>query len=135
MTEYFKPSDIVVLRGIEHDGELEMLISTRVVEDSEQRTFLYVSDGAPMRGGGHRLMARVRDPGVAIQLTPENWRGTEFVSIHYPDRMYSVWAMWKMPERKFQCWYVNIEPPLKRTADGFDMTELAEILGSFQLTA
>jgi protein associated with RNAse G/E len=30
-----------------------------------------------------------------------------------------------MPERQFQCWYVNIGKPLKRTAEGFETTDLA----------
>jgi hypothetical protein len=120
---FHESGEIVLLRGADHTGELDSLCHVRVVEDTADRTILYTAEGTPLRGRWN-LMDRAFDSSVPIALSPRKWRTTDFISITYPGEMYSIWAMWKMPERKFQCWYVNIELPLKRTADGFDTGDL-----------
>jgi len=123
MANYFKPGEIVVIKGIDLGGKLASIVPSRIVEDSELRTVLYTCEGTPVIGW-NPLLERIDDPGWQIDIKPKKWLHTDFVAIHYPDRMYSVWPMWKMPEGKFQCWYVNIEMPMKRTVEGFEITDL-----------
>lgn len=123
MDRYFGRGEVVQLRGLDIDDQLEFQAAVRVVEDGPNRTVLYTPVGTPMRGRG-RLVDRVLDPSVPIDLSPLKWQKTEFVGIYYPDSNYSVWVMWKMPERVFQCWYVNIESPIKRFDLGFVTTDL-----------
>ena len=120
---YFEQGEVVILRGIDLSGEIEYICPVRVIEDSSQRTLLYTSVDTPLIRWQGRLVDRVTDPSVAIDLAPMKWTGTEFLSIHYPGKNYSIWAMWNMPEREFVCWYVNIEESFSRTHDGFDVTD------------
>ena len=56
-------------------------------------------------------------PGV---LSEHTWSRHDVLRMMYPGESYSVWHMWEMPERRFKCWYVNIEAPFVRTERGFD---------------
>ncbi|MDG0867675.1 DUF402 domain-containing protein [Candidatus Lucifugimonas marina] len=123
MTEYFKTGEVVLLTGVDLMGNTCFKSPVRVVEDSVEQTVLYTAEGTPILGRPN-LIDRVLNPKIGIDMSPKKWRDTEFVSITYPNQMYSIWAMWKMPERKFQCWYVNIEIPQKRTTTGFEVSDL-----------
>jgi len=37
-----------------------------------------------------------------------------------PDDPYSIWVFWQGDEREFDCWYVNLEEPYRRSAIGVD---------------
>ncbi len=123
MTEYFKTGEVVLLTGVDLMGNTCFKSPVRVVEDSVEQTVLYTAEGTPILGRPN-LIDRVLNPKIGIDMSPKKWRDTEFVSITYPNQMYSIWAMWKMPERKFQCWYVNIEIPQNRTTTGFEVSDL-----------
>jgi len=123
LVDYFLPGEVVMLRGIDQKDQVDFLCPNRVVEDSAERTVLYTAVGSPLKGRWN-LMDRVLDPTMPINLSPKEWRDTDFISVSYPGEMYSIWAMWKMPERRFQCWYINIESPMKRTKNGFDTEDL-----------
>lgn len=123
MTDCFIPGEIIQLTGVDLMGNTCFKSPVRVVEDSAERTVLYTAEGTPIRGRPN-LIDRVLNPEIEIDMSPKKWRDTEFVSITYPNQMYSIWAMWKIPERKFQCWYVNIEIPQKRIITGFEVSDL-----------
>jgi hypothetical protein len=38
--------------------------------------------------------------------------------------MYAVWVFWHGPERELGAWYVNLQEPFRRTAQGFDTQDL-----------
>lgn len=123
MTEYFSAGQIVQLRGYDQIGETCLLVPVRVVEDSPRRTVLYTAEATPIRGRPN-LMERILNPDTPVDMSPRKWQDTDFISITYPGDMYSIWAMWKIPELRFQCRYVNIEIPQKRTAVGFETRDL-----------
>ena len=49
-----------------------------------------------------------------------------------PGEMYAVWVFWKGPDREFDCWYVNLQEPFRRTDVGYDTQDLElDIVVSF----
>jgi hypothetical protein len=41
-----------------------------------------------------------------------------------PDEAHSIWHLWSGPSRAFDCWYVNIQEPFRRTSIGYDTQDL-----------
>ena len=48
------------------------------------------------------------------------WEGHGPLILHRPGDAFTVWAMWRGPGRTFAHWYVNLQEPPRRTAEGFD---------------
>ena len=41
-----------------------------------------------------------------------------------PEEPHAIWVFWEGPDRRFAGWYVNIQEPFRRSADGFDTQDL-----------
>ena len=41
-----------------------------------------------------------------------------------PGEMYAVWVFWVGGGRSFDCWYLNIQVPVRRTPQGYDTQDL-----------
>ena len=41
-----------------------------------------------------------------------------------PGDAYAIWHFWHGPEREFRGWYVNLQEPFRRTAQGYDTQDL-----------
>ncbi len=41
-----------------------------------------------------------------------------------PGDSYAVWLFWHGPEREFHGWYLNLQEPFRRTAEGYDTQDL-----------
>lgn len=39
-------------------------------------------------------------------------------------RAHAVWHFWKGPDRRFDCWYINLQTAFVRTAVGYDTQDL-----------
>jgi Protein of unknown function (DUF402) len=48
------------------------------------------------------------------------WEGHGPLILHRPGDAFTVWAMWRGPERALAYWYVNFQEPPRRTGAGFD---------------
>ena len=75
-----------------------------------------LADGArftfpPHPGGPHPWSGRDR------------WRGATALQLRRPHDWYSVWRFFSA-SGEFECWYVNFERPLVRTAQGIDTDDL-----------
>jgi Protein of unknown function (DUF402) len=49
-----------------------------------------------------------------------NWEGHGTLMLRRPGDRYSIWVFWRGEEREFECWYVNLEQPYRRSAIGID---------------
>jgi predicted RNA-binding protein associated with RNAse of E/G family len=55
-----------------------------------------------------------------------------------PGEAYAVWVFWSGPDREFDCWYINLQEPFRRTSTGYDTQDLeldilVEFDGSWRL--
>jgi hypothetical protein len=88
-----------------------------IVEDRDDALISYVGPGAelgfvdgvwPTASGAHPWRDRTR------------WEGHGCLMVQRPGDMFAVWHYWHGPDRRFLCWYVNVQAPFQRTAIGYD---------------
>jgi Protein of unknown function (DUF402) len=58
--------------------------------------------------------------GVHPWANRECWEGHGTLMLRRPGDRYSIWVFWHGEEREFECWYVNLEQPYRRSAIGID---------------
>lgn len=122
MNERRSPGDAVVLREF-HDGRPWEARPARVVADDGERLRFFVPYGArparPVDGDGDRL----RMPGASwrhVRSGPSPRAVLSTASTLRPHAVLAIWEADWVPSR----WYVNLQEPLRRTALGFDTTDL-----------
>ena len=95
-----------------------------VVKDEPEVLVLYTRAGTMNLTGGianryqKPLSERTRifsskEPAV---LRERRWK-YHVLSLNYPQRRHAVWLVWQ-PDWEFFTWYVNFQPPFRRTVDG-----------------
>ena len=89
-----------------------------VVEDTPELLALYMPTGSPLAyaddffGGPHPWSPKDR------------WEGHGVLQLQRPGDMHAVWVFWHGEEREFGAWYVNLQEPFRRSAQGFDTQDL-----------
>jgi len=106
--------DVVVRREVLNDGRCWLELPVIVVRDDTQLLATYIAPNAPMRYplGFHPWHPK------------ERWQGNGVLMLQRPGEMHAVWVFWHGDKRKFAGWYVNLQEPFRRTADGFDTQDL-----------
>lgn len=93
----------------------------RVVEDSDEALALYIPRGQwfdfppgdwPAVDGVHPWHGR------------GGWDGNGCLMVQVPGEHVAVWHFWEGPDRRFACWYLNIQTAFRRTPDGVDTQDL-----------
>lgn len=114
MGRFWKPGDEIVFRHV-HGGEIRYAAPYRVVEDSAQRTVLFLPHFS--------VVYSIVDG----RLRPQQWDAS-VLRIIEPEKWYSLLFFWSSDDERTPLqWYANIEVPAKRYAQGFESSDL--ILG------
>ena len=117
----WSPGEIVVRREVLNDGRPWMSVPVVVVEDSDELLATYIAEGAPFEfpegdwpsaDGRHPWHGRGR------------WQGHGLLMLQRPGEAYAIWLFWHRPGRAFHGWYVNLQEPFRRTAEGYDTQDL-----------
>jgi hypothetical protein len=109
------PYGAVVRRRDVLDGRDWISYPVRVVADTTDLVALYLSHGTRLTFGtgafawGTHPWARIAD----------RWQSPGVLQLHRPGRAHSTWVTRSAETAQFQGWYVNLEAPLQRAADGF----------------
>lgn len=116
---FFRPGQVVVRRNY-RGPHVSWAQATTVVCDDERGMVLWLPVGADFefRLGPDGAMLRtgtVEDFGAA-PLIRRRWRDNSLLLWHPPGQAHSVW--WFFREGRFTCWYINLESPFTRGADG-----------------
>ena len=56
----------------------------------------------------------------SLPLVESHWVNTDVLMLIPPTASHAVNVMWETGQRRFLCWYVNLQAPLHRTKIGFD---------------
>lgn len=92
-----------------------------VVEDSADRLLTYTATGAelglvpgdwPTEDGLHPWHGRT------------GWTGHGCLMVQEPGEHHAIWHFWEGDDRRFVCWYLNIQTAFVRTAQGHDTQDL-----------
>lgn len=97
-----------------HRGRVWRAQACRIVEDSPERTVLWIPAGAPamVPGGGLRIPG---DDWELVETAPKR----DQICVARPGRAHSVYVFWS-DGGEVEHWYVNFEQPLRRSPVGFD---------------
>jgi uncharacterized protein len=120
--------DSVLLRYV-HEGRVSRVLPMTVIEDTGDRTALYVPSGTSMLtrcGPAGRPIPRelpyAERFGLPWTLCEDTWGGAEMVLLVPVGAPFGIWAVfgdgWRLRE-----WYVNLQEPLRRTSIGFDSAD------------
>ena len=123
----WKPSDIVVMRGV-WKGKLWWACPSYVVQDTPELLARYWPAGTPVR-------APVRRPSVQdeldnnIELESRTWIEHDILSLNLPHAAHSIDLMWVAGSRQLRYWYVHLQETLRRTSIGVDtMDQMLDIV-------
>jgi len=93
----------------------------RIVEDSPKQLVSFTPTGSPLEfpegdwptpDGRHPWFGRT------------HWQGHGCLMLQRPGDSYAVWHFWHGPDRRFVCWYINLQLPFRRTEIGYDTQDL-----------
>jgi hypothetical protein len=118
----WKPGDTVVLRGTGF-RRLWWAMPVTVVRDSPEMVALYWQVGTHWRDIGRHPRGREFLTIDKIELQELVWNRTDVLMLKNPPEAHSIWLMWEAGQTRLDCWYVNLETPLRRTPPGFDIMD------------
>ena len=82
-----------------------------VVEDTPELLVTYLPEEAPF------AFPPSADGRPHPWAGKQAWDGHGVLMLRRPGEAYSVWHFWAGPDRAFAGWYLNLEEPIRRTAD------------------
>ncbi len=129
--ERWLPGQTIVRREVLNDGRSWLAFPFVVVRDDAELLATYIAEGAPF---SFTPGAWPTSDGRHPWSDREGWSGHGTLMLQRPGEMRAVRVFWEGPDRRFSCWYINIQEPFRRTADGFD-TQISSSTSSWPPTA
>lgn len=108
--------ETIMRREVRNDGWAWMQVPVSVVRDEPGLLATYLAEGTPF--------AFPPGPEVHPWAGRGAWEGHGVLMLQRPGEAYAVWVFWDGPERTFAGWYVNMQEPFRRTAEGYDTQDL-----------
>lgn len=108
--------EVVVRREVRNDGWAWLEVPVLVVRDDADLLVTYMAEGAPFTFPPGPERHPWSDRGA--------WQGHGVLMLHRPRDAHAVWVFWHGPERAFHGWYLNLQEPFRRTAEGYDTQDL-----------
>jgi hypothetical protein len=112
--------ELVLRREIVH-GRPWLVVPVYVVEDSPEHLVSYLPEEAPF---GFIPGDWPTPDGKHPWADRESWAGHGTLMVQRPGESYAVWHFWTGDDRRFACWYVNLQEPFRRTERGYDTQDL-----------
>ena len=123
-TEFWRPGDQVVIRGVDESGAIVSGWPATVVEDSYTQTAMYVPFGTEFMRRLRKVVGGRYIDGSRTPWTSFKARDLDTLRLYYPGKLYAIWVMWAHDSHKFVRWYADLQTPFRRTAIGFDRYDL-----------
>lgn len=118
----FEPGRTILHRNVRH-GRLGWVRPARVIVDDDRGLLLWLARGSAVAnevaadGRGMRAMPFPDWLATTYRLTLTTWQGPGVLKLLRPDAAHSVW-WFRDDAGAFTSWYVNLEEPGVRWADG-----------------
>lgn len=117
----WSPGQVVLRREVLNDGRVWLTAPVVVVRDDPELLVSYLPAGTPFHfPDGDWPSANGRHPWHGRG----SWEGNGLLMLQRPGDSYAIWIFWHGPEREFRGWYVNLQEPFRRTAEGYDTQDL-----------
>ena len=102
-------------------GDTWMQVPVYVVEDTDEHLVTYIAPGAEFGFPDGRWPTPVHCHPWRDRV---GWAGHGCLMVQRPGEHHAVWHFWDGPERRFSCWYINLQTAFRRTAIGYDTQDL-----------
>ncbi len=109
----------ILLRGVWRN-KIWWAIPVTVVRDEPDLIALYWRAGTPSKTPDPRPKPQDLLSEHGLPLIDSQWIWTDVLMLVPPQAPHGIYAMWEAGSKRFHCWYVNLQSPLKRTWLGFD---------------
>jgi len=117
----WSPGQVVLRREVLNDGRVWLTAPVVVVRDDPELLASYLPTGTPFHfPDGDWPSASGRHPWHGRG----SWEGNGLLMLQRPGDSYAIWIFWHGAEREFRGWYVNLQEPFRRTAEGYDTQDL-----------
>lgn len=93
---------------------------TIVVQDSAELIILYMPAGACGKNVDHKPTTSELFSADKIDIIDFQWKRTDVLMLIVPGEAFSTYIMWKTGTKDLECWYINLQEPIRRTPIGFD---------------
>lgn len=117
----WETGEVVVRREVLSDGRVWLELPVIVVRDDPDLLATYIAEGAPFRfPAGDWPTPDGHHPWHALT----SWEPPGVLMLQRPGEAYAVWVFWSGPNREFDCWYINLQQPFRRTTTGYDTLDM-----------
>ena len=93
---------------------------TIVVQDSPDLIVLYMPAGVLGKDTDHKPTTKELLSLDEIKIADYQWKRTDVLMLIVPGEAFSTYIMWEAGTKNLDCWYVNLQEPIRRTSIGFD---------------
>jgi hypothetical protein len=93
---------------------------TIVVKDEPDLIALYMPAGVLGRNVTHKPSTKEMLSPTKIKVVECTWKRTDVLMLIVPGEAFSTYIMWETGTKNLDCWYVNLQEPIRRTPIGFD---------------
>jgi hypothetical protein len=125
---------IAALRGV--GIKVFWAFPTIVVKDEPDLIVLYMPAGVLGRNVTHKPTAKELFSPNEMKVVECTWKRTDVLMLIVPGEAFSTYIMRETGTKNLDCWYVNLQDPIKRTIIGFDtMDHMLDIVISPDMRA
>jgi uncharacterized protein len=96
---------------------------TIVVQDTSDLIVLYLPAGVLGKNTDHRPTPTEVMSTNVFNVVDHQWTRTDVLMMIVPEESFSTYIMWETGTKNLDCWYVNLQEPIRRTSIGFDTTD------------
>ncbi len=109
------------LRGV--GAKVFWAYPTTVVQDTPALLALYLPAGANGKDVERKPAPKEFMAPGDIHVMDVTWERTDVLMLIVPGEAFSAYLMWETKTRRLDCWYINLQEPIRRTSIGFDTTD------------
>jgi predicted RNA-binding protein associated with RNAse of E/G family len=109
------------LRGI--GRQVYWTYPTIIVQDTSDLVVLYQPAGVLGKNTDHRPTPKEVISSEKINVVDHQWTRTDLLMLIVPEESFSTYIMWETGTKNIDCWYINLQEPIRRTSIGFDTTD------------
>lgn len=115
---FWEEGKSATLRGV--GKKVYWAFPTTVVRDTQELIALYLPAGVQGKNVDHKPATDELFSASKIDVIDYQWKRTDVLILIVPDNSFSTYIMWETGTKILDCWYVNLQEPIKRTPIGFD---------------
>jgi len=129
----WSPGENATIRGV--GNKVFWAYPTIVVQDTSDMIALYMPAGVLGKDTDHKPTPKELLSPAQINIIDYQWNRTDVLFLIVPGDSFSTYIMWETGTRNLDCWYINLQEPIRRTNIGFDtMDHMLDVVISPDMT-